>query len=115
MVVSEKTLPEPGKYRGGSLQPTIGLSIVVPNGGVGEGTEGAEGGLMEGATVSTGQTPPPPPPPQRSQKKPKKKKKSITTPRLFDAPVYGNARAGGQEWVCGCGSILIEAGEEGVG
>ena len=62
MVVSEKTLPEPGKYRGGSLQPTIGLSIVVPNGGVGEGTEGAEGGLMEGATVSTGQTPPPHPP-----------------------------------------------------
>ena len=32
-----------------------------PNGGVGEGTEGAEGvcSPMEGATVSTGQTPPP--------------------------------------------------------
>lgn len=34
---------------------------VVPDGGVGEGTEGAEGvcSPMEGATVSTGQTPPP--------------------------------------------------------
>ena len=46
-------------YRGGSLNPTFGLSSGVPDGGVGEGTEGAEGvcSPMEGATVSTGQTP----------------------------------------------------------
>ena len=46
-------------YRGGSSQPTIGLSSGVPDGGVREGTERAEGvrSSMEGATVSKGQTP----------------------------------------------------------
>jgi hypothetical protein len=46
-------------YRGRSLQPTIGLSLGVLDGGVGERTEGAEGvcSPMEGAAVSTGQTP----------------------------------------------------------
>ncbi len=41
------------------MQPTIGLSSGVPNGGVGEGIEGAEGvcSPIEGATVSKGQTP----------------------------------------------------------
>jgi hypothetical protein len=38
---------------------TIGLSLVVPGEGDGEGTEGAEGvySPIEGATVSTGKTP----------------------------------------------------------
>lgn len=42
------------------MQSTIGLSLGVSDGGVEEGTEGAEGvcSLIEGATVSTGQTPP---------------------------------------------------------
>ena len=41
------------------MQPAIGLSSGVPDGEDGEGTEGAEGvcSPMEGATVSTGQTP----------------------------------------------------------
>jgi hypothetical protein len=53
--------PEPDKYRGRCSQPPVGLSSGVPDRGVGEGTEGAEGlrSLMEGATMSTGQTPPP--------------------------------------------------------
>ena len=44
----------PDKYKGGSPQSTIELSEVVPDGGVGEGTEGSEGvcSPMEGATVS---------------------------------------------------------------
>ena len=52
-------MPEPNKYRGRYLQPTIGLSSGVSDGGVGEGTEGAEGScnLMVGATLLTGQTP----------------------------------------------------------
>ena len=52
-------LPEPDKYRGGSSQPTIGLSLGVPDRGVEEGTEGAEWvcSFMEETTVSTGQTP----------------------------------------------------------
>ena len=47
------------------MQPTIGLSVGFPDGGVEEGTEGAEGvcSHMEGATVSTGQTCPIPPDP----------------------------------------------------
>jgi hypothetical protein len=47
------------KHRGRCSQPTIGLSTEVPDGGVEEGTEGPEGvcSPMEGATVSTGQTP----------------------------------------------------------
>jgi hypothetical protein len=51
-----RALPEPDKYRGGSSLPTIGLRSGVPNGGVEEGTEGAEGvcSSMEGATVSVG-------------------------------------------------------------
>jgi hypothetical protein len=49
----------PNKYRGTSWQPTIGLSSGIPDGEVGEGTEGAEGVCrpMEGATISTGQIP----------------------------------------------------------
>jgi hypothetical protein len=44
--------------RGECSQPTIGLSMGVPDEGVGEGTEGAEGACrpMDGAIVSTGQT-----------------------------------------------------------
>jgi hypothetical protein len=46
-------------YRGRSLQPTIGLSFRVPDGGVREGTEGSEEvcSPMEKATVSIGQSP----------------------------------------------------------
>jgi hypothetical protein len=52
----ERLCQSPNKFRGGCPQPTIGLSSVVPYGGVGEGTEGAEGLCrpMEGATVSAG-------------------------------------------------------------
>jgi hypothetical protein len=52
----EEVQPEPDKYRGRSSQSTIGLSLGVPDGGVGEGTEGAEGlcSPMEEATVSIG-------------------------------------------------------------
>jgi hypothetical protein len=61
MAFSRKALTEPDKYSSGCLQPTIGLSsgIRVPDGGIGEGTEGAEGGCSptEGATVSVGQIP----------------------------------------------------------
>jgi hypothetical protein len=59
MTVSWEALPEPDKYRGRSSQPTIGLISGVLDGGVGEGTEGAQGACspMEGATVSIGQTP----------------------------------------------------------
>ena len=41
------------------MQPTIGLCVGVPDGEVGEGTEGAEGvcSPMDGATVSIGATP----------------------------------------------------------
>jgi hypothetical protein len=41
------------------MQPTIGLSSWVPDGGVGEGTERAKGicSTMNGTTVSTGQIP----------------------------------------------------------
>ena len=43
---------------GACSQPLIGLRTGAPDGGVGEGTERAERvcSLMEGATVSTGQT-----------------------------------------------------------
>lgn len=59
MAVSWEALPEPDKYGGGSSKTITGLSSGVPDGGVGEGTEGAEEvcSPMEGATVSTGQTP----------------------------------------------------------
>ena len=52
-------MPEPDIYRGRCSQPTIGLSSGVPDRRVGEGTEGTEGvcSPVEGATVSTGQTP----------------------------------------------------------
>ena len=55
---SWEALSEPGKYRGRCSQPTIGQSR-VPDGGVAEETEGAEGvcSPTEGATVSIGQTP----------------------------------------------------------
>ena len=48
----------PDKYRGRCLQPTIVLSLEVPEGGFGEEPEGAEGGCspLERATLSTGQT-----------------------------------------------------------
>jgi hypothetical protein len=36
-------VPEPDKYRGRCSQPTIGLSAGSLDGGVGAGTEGAEG------------------------------------------------------------------------
>ena len=41
------------------LQPTIGLSAGIPSGEVGEVTKGADGvcSPMEGAIVSTGETP----------------------------------------------------------
>jgi hypothetical protein len=42
-VLADRSLAEPDKYRGGSSQPTIGLRLGIPDGGVGEGTEGAEG------------------------------------------------------------------------
>ena len=59
MAASRDTLPKPDKYRGGCSQPTIGLSTGFSDGGVGEGTEGAEGlcSPMKGATVLTGQIP----------------------------------------------------------
>ena len=41
--LSWEALPEPDKFRGGSSQSTIGLRSGIPNGGVGEGTKGAEG------------------------------------------------------------------------
>jgi hypothetical protein len=49
-------MSELDKYRGRCSQPTIGQSR-VPDGGVAEETEGAEGvcSPMEGATVLTGQ------------------------------------------------------------
>ena len=37
----ERHCQSPDKYRGGSLQPTIRLSLRVPDGRVGEGTEKA--------------------------------------------------------------------------
>jgi hypothetical protein len=43
MAISWKALPVLEKDRGGNPEPTIGLSWGVPNGRVGEGTEGAEG------------------------------------------------------------------------
>jgi hypothetical protein len=51
-------LPEPDKDRGGSSQPTTGPSLGVPDGGGGEGTEGAEGvcSPTEGVGVSIGRT-----------------------------------------------------------
>jgi hypothetical protein len=50
---------ESDKYRGGSLQPTVGLRLGVPNEGDGEEPGGGEGlcSPMEGAMVSTSQTP----------------------------------------------------------
>jgi hypothetical protein len=58
MAVPGEALQEPDKYRGRCYQPTIGLSLGFPDGGVGEGTKGAEGvcSPMERATVLTGQT-----------------------------------------------------------
>ena len=54
-------MPEPDKYRGKCSQPIVRLSVLVPDGGIGEGTEGYEGvfSSMWGANVSTGQTPTP--------------------------------------------------------
>jgi hypothetical protein len=46
MAVSREAVPEPDRYRGGCSQPAIGLSLGFPDGGVGEVTEGAEGGLQ---------------------------------------------------------------------
>ena len=48
----------PDKYRGGISQPIIRLSSEVPDGGDGEGTEGAERvcSPLEGARGSTGET-----------------------------------------------------------
>ena len=43
MAVSSEALPEADEYRGKCLQTTIGLSVGVLDGGVGEETEGAEG------------------------------------------------------------------------
>jgi hypothetical protein len=43
MAVSWESLPEPDKVSSRSLKPNIGLSFGVPNGGIGERTEGAEG------------------------------------------------------------------------
>jgi hypothetical protein len=56
MAVSWEAMSELDKYRGRCSQPTIGQSR-VPDGGVAEETEGAEGvcSPMEGATVLTGQ------------------------------------------------------------
>ena len=53
-------MPESDKYRGRCLKPTIWTEHGgVLDGGVGEGTEGAEGlcSPMKGATVLTGQIP----------------------------------------------------------
>jgi hypothetical protein len=59
MAVSSEALPEPEKYRGECLQPIIGLNAGVPDGGVGEGIDGADRvySPKEGATVSIGQNP----------------------------------------------------------
>jgi hypothetical protein len=58
IAVSWEALPEPYKYRGGCSQPTIALSAGVPNGGVRERTEGAEGACnhIGRTTISTNQT-----------------------------------------------------------
>ena len=57
IAVSWEALPEPDKYRG--VRDNHWTECGVPDGRVGEGTEGAERGCspMEGAAVSTGQTP----------------------------------------------------------
>jgi hypothetical protein len=59
MAVSRVALPEPDKYRGGSSQPTIGLTLGVQDGGIEEGMERAERvcNPMVGSRVLTGQTP----------------------------------------------------------
>jgi hypothetical protein len=70
---------------------------VIPNGGVGEGTEGAEGicSPTEGATVSTGQTP-------------------LSTQGLDHQPknthgaTHGAGHICGREWPC-CTSVEVEA------
>jgi hypothetical protein len=79
------------------LQPTIGLSSGVPDGGVGEGTEGAEEvcSLMEGATVLIGQTPPPELP-------------GTGPPTKKNA--YGAGHICGREWPC-----WTSVGEEAFG
>jgi hypothetical protein len=58
MAASGGALPVPDKYRSGCLQPTIGLSSGISDGGVGEGTEGVEGVFspIKFATVLTCQT-----------------------------------------------------------
>jgi hypothetical protein len=82
-------LPEPDKYRGGSSQPTIGLNAGVPDEGVGEGAEGAEGvySPMEGARVSTGQIP------QSSQV-------LDHQPKTTHVETHGAGRIPGRGWPC---------------
>jgi hypothetical protein len=80
-------LPEPDKYRGRSSQTNHWTELGVPDGRVGEGTEGADGvcSPVGGATVSTNQTP------TSSQR-------LDHQPKNTHGGTYGSSQIGGRGW-----------------